>query len=146
MTDRKEQNLYRVPAVAILGGGVVAEALRLARPWPGFSPDASRTVSVFLIALWVCAAFAIFGRERVRPLANTAWAITTAAACGMFVHGAVTRVGGSWIGLCYLPAALLLGFFLKRTFVGKWPPLVERREPIEHTAHDEPGGMTPAPR
>lgn len=123
MTDEK-RNRYRIPAVAILGAGIVAEAQRLAVPWPGFNPDASRFVSVLLIALWASAAFVLIARGRMTFLANAAWAITTAAGSAMFVHGSVTRVGGSWIGLCYLPAALLLGFFLKRTFLGRGSPLL----------------------
>lgn len=123
MTD-PHRNRYRLPAVAILVAGVAAEALRLNLTWPGFNPSASRFVSVLLIVLWATAAVVLLARSRLRSLASSAWAIAMAAALAMFVHGPVTRVGGSWIGLGYLPAALVLGFFLKRTFIGRRSPFI----------------------
>lgn len=129
MTDG-HRNLYRVLAVAILVAGVVAEAARLVMPWIGFRSEASRGVSCFLMALWSVAALVVIGRGRLRSLANAAWAIAWTAALAMFVHGAVTRVGGSVIGLLYLPAAIALGFLLKRSFIGSRASLF--------TIHDEP--------
>lgn len=118
--------------MAILGAGVVAEVMRLRMPWPGFNPQASRVVSMLLIALWVCAAIVVIARGRLRSLSNAAWAIAMSAALAMFVHGAVTRVGGSWIGLSYLLAAVVLGVLLKRSFIGRRPPLLSGTQEPEH--------------
>lgn len=134
------RNLYRISSAALFVAGIAAEAARLVKPWAGFSPDASRVVSVFLIALWVSAAIAVGAYGRWRAVANVAWAIATAGALGMFVHGAVTRVGGAWIGLCYLPAAIVLGVVLKRFFVGDAFLINVSREPRH------PGGPQSAPR
>ncbi len=105
--------------MAILAAGVLAETARLVEPWPGFSATASRAVSAFLITLWSTAAIAVVRRNRPGPEPRAAWALAMAAALAMFIHGAVTRVGGGWIGLTYVVAAVALAFVLKRSFVGR---------------------------
>lgn len=115
----EHQGRYAALAVAILAAGVLAEGTRLVDPWPGFSPAASRVVSVFLMGLWAATAAVVIRRSRREREATRAWAFATSAPLAMFIHATVTRVGGSWIGLAYAAAAVGLAFVLKRTFVGR---------------------------
>jgi hypothetical protein len=114
----EHRNRYAATAVAILAAGVLAEAARLVEPWPGFSSTASRVVSVCLMALWATTAVVVI-RNRQRRATKGAWAIAVAASLAMFIHAAVTRVGGGWIGLGYMAAAVVLAFALKRSFLGR---------------------------
>jgi hypothetical protein len=122
----RHENGYTVAAVAILGAGTLAEGARLIEPWPGFTSTASRVISVFLMALWLATAVAVLGRNRAQlmakqAMAKQAWAFAIFAPLAMFIHAAVTRVGGSSIGLTYMAAAVVLAFLLKRSFVGHSP-------------------------
>jgi hypothetical protein len=137
----KNRKKYRRAAVAILVAGVLAEGARLIAPWPGFSPGASRVVSTFLIVLWATAAIAVVARGRRRSMASVAWAIALSAPLSMLVHAAVTRVGGSWLGLPYMAAAAVLGLLLKRSFVGSRSPIID-----VDSAPALPGASTGTPR
>jgi hypothetical protein len=102
----------------ILGAGVVAEGLRvvLRRPWPGFEPRFVLVVSAVLALTWGCCLVAVLWRRRFRWSATAAWFAVFLGPILMLGHGAITRVGGSVLGLLYVPAALVLVIALKRVF------------------------------
>jgi hypothetical protein len=133
MNEYQSHERYARGALIILGAGVLAEGARLLTPWPGFSVEASRSVSSLLIVFWTAGAVALLLRRRRGFLARVAWWYAFAAPASMLMHGTVTRVGGSQLGLLYLVAAAVLGFALKRTFDHE-----RQRRPHRH-----PGGKPP---
>src|SRR5688572_5416824 len=117
MDERQSHERYARVAIAILMTGALAEGARLfLAPWPGYSPEASRTLSAIWLVFWVIGALAIYVRRRGRCWANLAWWYAFAAPLSMLAQGSLTRVGGSLLGLPYFAAAAALGFTLKRTF------------------------------
>ncbi len=139
MDELKNHERYARGAMAILGAGVLAEGARLLAPWPGFVPPASRVVSGFLIVIWALGAVALLLRKRQR-FSSLAWATAYAAPVSMLAHGAVTRVGGSPLGLLYIAAALVVAFLLKRTF-----DRTQQRRPHRHPGGKPPASEIPAP-
>jgi hypothetical protein len=109
---------YAGAAVAVLAIGVFIEGFRAFVPgqtWPGFAPMLSRALSASLILLWVTTAVSVVLRRHHRFFASTAWTLAVLTPIFMVSHAAVTRVGGSALGLVYVPLAAALGFALKRT-------------------------------
>lgn len=110
---------YASLAVVLLAIGVAAEAFRLLVPggtWPGYSPLLSRAVSATFIGAWSVHAVALLARRRHRVFASSAWVLSVLSPFFMVAHAAITRIGGSYLGLAYVPLAAALGFALKRTF------------------------------
>lgn len=109
---------YAVAAVAVLAIGVVTEAFRAivpGRTWPGYAPALSRVVSGTLILLWTTTAVSLVLRRQHRFFASLAWTLAVLTPVSMVAHTALTRVGGSTLGLFYFPLAAVLAFALKRT-------------------------------
>jgi hypothetical protein len=109
---------YAIAAVALLGIAVVIETFRLVAPghtWPGFAPMLSRAASAGLIALWTATAVSLVFRRRHRVFASLAWTLAYTTPLFMVAHAAITRVGGSFLGLLYVPVAVAVGFALKGT-------------------------------
>jgi len=109
---------YAGAAVAVLAVGVFIEGFRALVPgqtWPGYAPMLSRALSASLIALWAVTAVSAVLRRHHRIFASAAWTLAVLTPVLMVAHAAITRVGGSWLGLLYVPLAAALGFALKRT-------------------------------
>lgn len=129
MSNRHRHLGYVTAALAVLAGGVVAEAVRLVMPWPGFVPVASRVVSILLIALWLTTAALLPLRQRAGWAGSVARILAIAAPFAMLAHAGVTRVGGSRIGLVYAGGAVLLTLLLANLFASERQP-----------AHRKPSG------
>ena len=99
----------------LLGAGELAR-IALQRPWPGFPPSASHGASAFLAGLWFATGVVLLLRRRSTFLANAAWLLGLAPPFSMLVWGIITRSGGSWWGLLYVPAAVLTTIGLSRTW------------------------------
>jgi hypothetical protein len=128
MNERSHHWGYVGGALAILGGGVVAEAVRLVAPWPGFVAVASRVVSVLLIVLWASTALLLPRRNQRGALATSARLLAVAAPFAMLAHASVTRVGGSRLGLLYAVGAAALTVLLVQLFAKEREPS-HRRAP-----------------
>jgi hypothetical protein len=122
MSNQRRHIGYVTAALAVLGGGVVAEAVRLVTPWPGFVAAASRTVSVLLIVLWATTAALLPLRQRSGMVGSMARILAIAAPFAMLAHASVTRVGGSRIGLVYAGGAVLLTLLLANLFASERQP------------------------
>ena len=127
---------YAYAAAILLGVGALHEAFRLVpgQTWPGFAPGVSRAASLGLILLWTATAVAILLRYRHRVFASAAFTLSVLSPLFMVSHGAITRVGGSLVGLLYLPLAALLGLALKR--------MLDRGERLRLPT-EYPGGRPP---
>lgn len=135
MANRHDR--YAFGALLALALGVLFEGFRLLVPghtWPGFAPALSRVASASLMLLWAATGTALLLRFRHRFFASVAFTLAVLAPLFMVTHAAITRVGGSPLGLLYLPLAAALGFALKRTFDRG----ARLRLPTEH-----PGGRPP---
>jgi hypothetical protein len=139
MNERNHHAGYVGGALALLAGGVVAEAVRLVAPWPGFLPAASRAVSVALIVLWASTAVLLPLRNRRGAFASTARLLAVAAPFAMLAHASVTRVGGSLLGLPYAAGAVLLTVLLRLLFAQERVPS-HRRAPGNVLAGELPPG------
>lgn len=107
-------------AAAILVAGVAYEVFRLFVPWPDVKYGLSATISSVLIVVWTVAAVTLLNRRKHEASASLGWVLTFAAPVLMGVHALATRsITQSWLGLVYVPMALALGFFLKRTWDGR---------------------------
>jgi hypothetical protein len=135
--NERNHPAYVAAALAILGAGVVAEAVRLVAPWPGFLAAASRTVSVLLIVIWASTALLLPLRNRPGALGTGARLMAVAAPFAMLAHASVTRVGGTLLGLPYAAGAALLTVLLVNLFAKEREPS-HRRAP--GSLHDVPGG------
>ena len=135
MSNQHRHLGYVTAALALLGGGVVAEAIRLVTPWPGFVAAASRTVSVLLIVLWASSAAFLPLRNRPGAAGSVARILAIAAPFAMLAHDSVTRVGGSRIGLVYALGAVLLTVLLGNLFVSERQPA--HRKPIGNVLRGE---------
>jgi hypothetical protein len=109
---------YALAAVFVLLIAMFIEAFRALVPgqtWPGYAPSISRVVSATLILVWAATGVSAILRRRHRIFASAVWTLAVLTPIFMVIHGAATRVGGSWLGLLYLPLAAAVGFTLKRT-------------------------------
>ncbi len=128
---------YAFAAVSLLALGMLFEGFRLLVPgqtWPGFAPALSRTVSMSFILLWATTGIALLLRHQHRILASAAFTLSVLSPLFMVAHAAITRVGGSRLGLLYFPLAAALGFALKRT--------LDRGERLRLPT-ENPGGRPP---
>jgi hypothetical protein len=135
MTERKRHEHAAWIAALVLGGGIVAEGMRLVllRPWRGYAFGISLFVSAVLALTWSGVLTTLLLRRRFRGAATTAWIATFLAPITMLAHAAATRVGGNGLGLLYVPAALVLVVALKRVFDrGEIVALEERGPDGEH--------------
>lgn len=140
MTEGNRQAAYVIPTLALLGAGVVAEAVRLVSPWPGFAQAASRTVSALLILLWASTAVMLPLRQRPGAAGSVARILAIAAPFAMLAHASVTRVGGSLIGLLYAGGATLMTVLLAKLFARERQP--SHRAPAGHVL---PGDLASGP-
>ena len=108
---------YALGAAALLAVGVLIEFYRLfpEQTWPGYAPVLSRAVSASFMLAWLTTAVAVVFRRRHRLFASLAWTLAVLSPMFMVAHAAITRVGGSYLGLFYVLLAAALGFALKRT-------------------------------
>ncbi len=110
----------RAATFTAIGLGLLAlgELLRIAwhEPWPGIPPLASNIVAVFLAVLWCATGAALLLRRHGRFIVGAAWLLSVATPFSMLVHALVTRSGGSWWGLLYLPAALVAAIAIARVW------------------------------
>jgi len=134
MTSRHDR--YALLAAGALAVGVGIETFRLfpGHHWPGYGPGVSRLASSAFIALWSMTAVSAVLRRRHRVFATLAWVLSVLSPLFMVAHAAVTRVGGAFLGLAYVPLAAAVGFALKRTLDGgEWKTLPT----------NDPGGRVP---
>jgi hypothetical protein len=122
MNERNRRTGYVIATQMLLGAGVLAEAVHLVSPWPGFAPVASRTVSILLIVLWATSALFLPLRNRPGSGGSIARLLAVAAPFAMLAHASVTRVGGSMIGLSYAGGAALLTLLLANLFASERQP------------------------
>ena len=108
---------YAILAAGLLGIGVLFELFRLlpGHTWPGYAPILSRSVSASLIAVFGVTAVSAIFRRRHRVFASLAWTLGVLTPVFMVAHAAITRVGGSGLGLLYVLLAAATGFAMKRT-------------------------------
>jgi hypothetical protein len=130
MEQQLRRHGYSWAAIAILVAGVAAEAVRLVAPWPGFVPAASETVSVALMLMWASTAITLPLRNRSPRLATLSRLLAVAAAFAMLAHAAVTRVGGSYVGLGYFVGAGLLAFLFVKIFSRERDPETREWSPV----------------
>ena len=140
MNERNRRAGYVAATMALLAAGVLAEAVRLVTPWPGFAPIASRAVSVLLIVLWATTALLLPLRDRAGAAGSSARILAIAAPFAMLAHASVTRVGGSMIGLAYAGGAILLTLLLANLFASERQP--SHRRP---TGNVLPGELASGP-
>lgn len=121
----------------VLTGGIVVEGTRLALvlPWPGFAPALSLFVSGALSVLWACSLVLLLLRKRFHATAIASFTTTFVAPFSMLAHAAATRVGGSSLGLLYVPAAFVLVVALKRVFDRGEKAALDAKTPANRGAH-----------
>jgi hypothetical protein len=132
----RHHDRYAVLAAGALAVGVGIETFRLfpGHHWPGYAEGVSRLASSSYIALWSATAVSAVFRRRHRVFATLAWVLSVLSPLFMVAHAAVTRVGGTLVGLVYVPLAAIVGFALKRTLdSGEWKTLPTK----------DPGGRVP---
>jgi hypothetical protein len=129
---------YALGAAALLAMGVLVEFYRMfpGQTWPGYAPVLSRAVSASFMLAWTTTAVAVVFRRRHRLFASLAWTLAFLSPMFMVAHAAITRVGGSHLGLLYVPLAAALGFALKGT--------LDRGERFLLPTNN-PGGRLPEP-
>ena len=117
---------YAIAALAILVAGVAYEIVRLFLPWgPNVGYVVSAGVSTSLIVMWSATALSLVRRHKAHRGAQLGWALSFLAPIAMFLHGFATlTVAGSYAGLPYIPAALVVLFCLKRAW--QWPEVMEQ--------------------
>jgi hypothetical protein len=129
---------YALLASGALALGVGLETFRLfpGHTWPGYDASLSRVVSALLIALFAITAVSAVLRRRHRVFASLVWVLSILSPLFMIAHAAVTRVGGTFVGLVYVPLAVTVAFALKRT--------LDRREWAELPTSDAGGRVAGA--
>jgi hypothetical protein len=109
---------YTLIATCLLSGGAAIETCRLLlnAPWPGFSALISHLVSGAFGTLWGVTAVSLWFRRDSIVAGRVAWVGSFVAPFVMFLHAAVTHMGGSSIGIVYAMVAALLALSLKRVW------------------------------
>jgi len=98
----------------------------LGRPWPGIAAGLSNLVSLVLAALWAAAAVLQLSRLRHPRYDDATQLLCIAGTLLLVLHGAVTRVLGSYVGLGNLFLALLQTILLRHAFDAPAPQIRSR--------------------